>query len=483
VRDGAAGAAGGGVTDMAHDLLLTGAKAVLPGAAEPVACDIAISGGRIVAILAPGAEASARERVSLNHLVILPGAIDVHLHLGHGKDISRPRVPGDADRETAAAAAGGITCFIPYLMATEPFDTILGDVIAVTAAGARIDFGYHPIISTEEQLAGVEGCVRDWGAPSFKIFMNNRGGEGKRLGLPDIDDGFLLRLCEAAARHGGMVCPHPETIELAWVLRERVMRADPDGKGGLASWNATRPPFVEADAVQRAAYVARTAGAPLYVVHTSSAEALDAALRQRAAGARVFIETCPHYLTHDIAWPGGVVGKINPPLREPADREALWRGLLDGSIDTVATDHVHRDITSKDGGIWAASPGCPGMETLLPVLLSEGHAKRGLSLPRIVALTATNPARAMGLDHAKGAIAPGMDADFAVVDPAARWTVRRDDVVSSAGYSIYEGWELTGRVVHTLVRGRFVLRDGALDDAAVGTGQYMRRRLRHGTHA
>ncbi|WP_431285887.1 amidohydrolase family protein [Humitalea sp. 24SJ18S-53] len=117
------------------------------------------------------------------------------------------------------------------------------------------------------------------------------------------------------------------------------------------------------------------------------------------------------------------------------------------------------------------------------VLLSEGFAKRGLSLARIAALTAGNPARAMGLDHAKGVIAPGMDADFAIVDPAARWTVTRDSVVSSAGYSIYEGWELTGRVIHTLVRGRFVLRDGAFDDAAVGTGQYVRRRLTHGTHA
>jgi dihydropyrimidinase/allantoinase len=466
---------------MSCDLLLAGATVVLPGAAQPVACDIAVADGRIAALLAPGTDAPARECVSLKGLVVLPGAIDAHLHLGHGKDISRPRVPGDADRETAAAAAGGITCFIPYLMATDPFGTLLGDVIAVTEAGARIDFGYHPIISTEAQLAEVAACIRDWGAPSFKIFMNNRGGEGKRLGLPDIDDGFLLRLCEAAALHGGMVCPHPETIEMAWVLRERVMRDDPDGTGGLASWNATRPPFVEADAVQRAAYVARMAGAPLYVVHTSSAEALDAALRQRAAGARVFVETCPHYLTHDITWPGGTIGKINPPLREATDREALWRGLLDGSIDTVATDHVHRDITSKDGGIWGASPGCPGMETMLPVLLSEGYAMRGLSLPRIAALTAGNPAYAMGLDHVKGAIRPGMDADFAIVDPAARWTVTRDGVVSSAGYSIYEGRELTGRVVHTLVRGRFVLRDGLLDTAAVATGRYVRRRLRHAT--
>jgi dihydropyrimidinase/allantoinase len=462
----------------AFDRVLSGGSAVLPGRGL-AACDIAVRAGRIAALLAPGASHAALETLDVRGLTVLPGAIDAHLHLGHGADIARPRVPADAARESAAAAAGGIACFIPYLMATDPFETILDEVIAVTEAGSRVDFGYHPIISTEAQLAGVPAYAERWGAPSFKIFMNNRGGEGKRLGLPDIDDGFLLRLCEAAAAHGGMVCPHPESIEMAWVLRERVMRADPDGVGGLASWNATRPPFVEADAVQRAALVARVAGAPLYVVHTSSAEALQAAMRQRNAGARVFVETCPHYLTHDETWEGGAAGKINPPLRKPADREALWEGIRSGAVDTVATDHVHRDLLAKQGGIWKASPGCPGMETMLPVLLSEGHAKRGLPLARIAELVAGNPARIMGLAHAKGAIAPGLDADFAIVDPAARWRLERADVRSAAGYSIYEGWEFTGRVVHSLVRGRLTLRDGAVEDSAVGTGRYQRRRLVH----
>lgn len=460
---------------MRYDLLLRGGSAVLPGLG-PTTCEIAVKDGRIAAILARGAAAEAEEVWNVSGLVVMPGAIDVHLHLGHGKDISRPRVPGDAAQESAAAAAGGITCFIPYLMATDPFEDFWDEVIAVTEAGSRIDFGYHPIVSTEAQLAGLKRYVEEFGAPSFKIFMNNRGGEGKRLGLPDIDDGFLLRLCEAAAAAGGMVCPHPETIELAWVRRQQIMQTDPEGKGGLASWNASRPPFVEADAVQRAALVAKEAGAPLYIVHTSSAEALEAAKRGRLGGGKVWVETCPHYLTHDVTWEGGVVGKINPPLREAADREALWRGLFDGSIDTVATDHVHRDVSSKEGGIWAASPGCPGMETMLPVLLSEGHMKRGLSLARIVDLVSTNPAKAMGL-HRKGAIAPGMDADFAIVDPGRRWTVTRDGVISSAGYSIYEGWTLTGQVVHTLVRGRAVMRDGALDDTAVGSGRYVPRSL------
>ncbi|MGA9867515.1 MAG: dihydroorotase family protein [Acetobacteraceae bacterium] len=459
----------------AFDLVLRGGQAVLPGGMV-TACDLAIQDGRIAGLLAPGAQCRAAEAWDIRGLVVMPGAIDVHLHLGSGNDISRPRRAQDAGGETAAAARGGITCFIPYLIAAEPFEAIWDEVRAVTEQGARIDFGYHFCISTEAQLAAVPHYIREFGVPSLKIFLNNRRGEGARLGLPDIDDGFLFRLCEAAAAHGGMVCPHPENIEVALVLRDRVRASDPDGIGGLATWNATRPPFVEADALASAALIAAAAGAPLYAVHTSSAAALNAALRAREGGCRVFIETCPHYLTHDVTWPGGDLGKINPPLREAADREALWRGLLSGAIDTVATDHVHRGRAAKQGGIWAASPGCPGLETLLAVLLSEGRA-RGLTLPRIAELVATNPARLMGLAHAKGAIRPGLDADLAIIDPAARWTFGREDIVTSAGYSIYDGHHFTGRVVHTLVRGRAVLRDGSLDEAAIGTGRYVRRRL------
>ena len=458
------------------DLIIRDGEAILPGLGL-TRCDLAVKNGRIAAVLAAGATCAAAEEVSVRGLVIMPGAIDVHLHLGHGKDIARPREPHDADQETAAAAKGGVTSFIPYLMATDPFERVFDDVVAVTEAGARIDFSYHFIISTEDQLAGVPRYVRDYGVPSFKIFMNNRGGEGARLGLPDIDDGFLFRLCEAAAANGGMVCPHPETIEIAWVLRDRLKASDPEGRGGLATWNGTRPPFVEGDAVQRAAYIASQAGAPLYVVHTSSNEALQAALRHRRLGGQVYVETCPHYLTHDVTWSGGEMGKINPPLRETADREALWAALLSGDIDTLATDHVHRDVSSKEGGIWSASPGCPGLETLLPVLLSEGHHKRGLALERVAALTSTNPARLMGMGHTKGAIAPGMDADLTFVDLDATWVLERSDVVSSAGYSIYEGWDFKGRITHAMVRGRWVLRDLALNDETVGTGRYVKRQL------
>ena len=461
---------------MSFDLILRGGTVVLPDT-NGVPVDVAIKNERIAAILAPDSPADARETINVTGKTVLPGVIDVHLHLGHGKDIARPRVPEDAATETAAAALGGITTFIPYLMATDPFETLFDEVREVTEAGARIDFGYHFIISTEAQLAGVPRYARELGVPSFKIFMNNRGGEGARLGLPDIDDGFLLRLCEAAAANGGMVCPHPENIEAAWVLRKREMERDPAGRGGLRAWNATRPSFVEADAVQRAGLFARTTGARLYIVHTSSREALEAGLRARDAGTDIIIETCPHYLTHDVDWEGGDLGKINPPVRERSDCDALWESIVSGGVDTIATDHVHRDISSKAGGIWKASPGCAGLETLLPVMLTDGHHQRGIPLSRIVELLSSAPADAMGLHHRKGRIAVGLDADLAIVDLDVQYSYNREDIRSSAGFSIYEGRTFIGKVLHTIVRGHFVVRDRETVDGAIGVGRFLRRSL------
>ena len=158
---------------------------------------------------------------------------------------------------------------------------------------------------------------------------------------------------------------------------------------------------------------------------------------------------------------GGDTGKINPPLREAADREALWAGIANGKIDTVATDHVHRDLAGKAGGIWSASPGCPGLETLAAVMLSEGHSAVVFRFSALRRCWRTIPRRNMGLGHRKGRIALGYDADVAVVDLKRSRRLDRTDVVSFAGYSIYEGWEFQGQVVHTLVRGRPIYRDGA----------------------
>ena len=274
-----------------------------------------------------------------------------------------------------------------------------------------------------------------------------------------------------------MVCAHPKYISFAWVLRDR-LKVDSPGLDDLALSNASRPPFLEADAVQSSAYLARQAGAPLYVVHTSSREALEFALMQRTRGTQVFFETCPHYQTHDIFGEGGKTGKITPPLRERSDCEQLRQGLPNGEIDTIGTDHVHRDISSKSADIQGSSHGCPGLDTMLPVSLTDGRHKRGLSLERIAKLTSTNSARHMGLDHAKGSMATGMDAELTMTDVDAEWTLERSDVLSSAGYSIYEGKRFKGAIEHTMVSGRFGLRGRKLVTEDVGRGRYVYQKLR-----
>ena len=460
---------------MSHhvDLALRGGVAFLPGVGLQ-RCDVLITNGIITAI-AQGGGGDARETVDVAGLTILPGVVDAHIHLGHGMDIARPRQPEDARSETAAAAIGGVTTFISYVMSSDPYLPVFDELCQITEAGARIDFGFHFVIATEDQLVELPELIRR-GAPSAKLFMNIRGDEGARLGLPGTDDGFMFRMLEVLAAHNGLLCPHPENIEVAWVLRDRVVATDPEGRDGLATWNATRPPFVEADALSRATYFARVTNAPVHAVHTSSGEALDAALRQRHAGSDVCIETCLHYLTHDTTSQVGVIGKVNPPLRAPADREALWDGIARGDIDTIATDHIHRPIACKDGGIWKAQPGFPGLDAFLPVLLTYGHHQRGLPLTSLIPLVTENPARRMGL-AGKGALRPGADADIAIVDLNSSWIVGRDRLGTDAGYSIYEGEKMKSSVVHTLSRGRFVLRDGTLQDNAVGGGKYVARSL------
>lgn len=458
------------------DLRLSGGRALLPGAEDLVEVDVLVRDGVIAGLCAPGSAADVAEDVSVAGLAVLPGIIDVHVHLG--QDITVPKTPEDARLETEAAAAGGVCTLIAYLMMATPYHEVLDDAVAVMESHAVIDFGFHFCIVTREQLAAVPRYVSELGVSSFKFFMNFRGDEGKYLGLPGNDDGFLLDLMCAAADAGGMVDPHGENIEIVWNRRAQPV---PDGLSPLGIWNHTRPDFVESEAQQRAAFLASVAGASMYAVHVTNAQTLDVLLRQRARYPNVFLETCPHYLTHDIDSELGPVAKVNPPLRTAADREALWQGISRGDINVIGSDHVPRHRSAKVDDIWKASAGFPGLETLLPVLLSEGHHRRGIPLARLIAAVTSTPARTFGLWPRKGAIAIGADADFALVDLDGRLTVRAAEQRSGAEYTIYEGWELTGAVEHTVVRGRFVVRDREV--VAVDGGARFQRRHHSGAGA
>lgn len=448
------------------DLRLSGGRAVLPGLGlTPV--DICISGGRIAALAAPGAPGQAAETLDVSDRVILPGAIDAHVHLG--QDISVPKTVRDVAAETASAAAGGVTTMLAYLMSAQPYEEAFGPTAELMESHAHTDFGFHFCIVSRDQLDAIPRYIKEFGVSSFKFFMNFRGEEGAYLKLQGNDDGFLYDLLKTTAENGAMVDPHAENIELVWRLRDEVPRS-PDA--GLADWNRTRPPFVEAEAEQRVAYLASVVGASVYAVHVTSAEALQALETQRRRYPNIFIETCPHYLTLDMDSDLGSRGKVNPPLRTAADREALWAAVADGRVDVIGSDHVPRHFSAKDKDIWSASAGFPGTGTLLPLLISEGHLRRGLPLSRIAEVTSTRAAQLFGLYPRKGVIAVGSDADLAVIDLRQGYQVDASADPSGAGYSVWEGQRVGCRVEHTLLRGRFAVRSGKVN---TGSGRYLPR--------
>jgi dihydropyrimidinase len=238
-----------------------------------------------------------------------------------------------------------------------------------------------------------------------------------------------------------------------------VSRIRAEGRADLAAWNAARPAFAEAENVRRAGYFAELAGCALYYVHIGARPSLEEALGQRSRYPRVTIETCTHYLTHTEDSPVQALGKVNPPLRASADRDAMWEALLAGRIDTVGTDHCATMVARKQGDIWAAAPGFPGVATLLPVLLSEGVHRRGLTLTDVARLCSYNVARTFNLYPRKGRIQIGADADIAVVDLERERTVAACDLASASDFSLYDGWTLKGWPILTVVRGQVVARD------------------------
>ncbi|WP_431939900.1 dihydroorotase [Nocardia grenadensis] len=449
-----------------YDLRLHGGRVFLHG--EGLSdVDVLIRAGRIAGIVAPDAPEPAREVVDLRGATVLPGAIDPHVHLG--KDIRVPRDPDDADLETASAVAGGVTTMLAYLMSSEPYEDVFTAARDVMAAHSRTDFGFHFVLGTPEHLRALPSYVTELGVSSFKFFMNFRGDEGKYLGMPGNDDAFMYDILGLTADHGAMVNPHPENVELVWRLREQPRD---ETKGPLWAWHNSRPAYVEAEAQQRVSYLASVTGASMYAVHTSSAAALAATRMHRAGYPNLFVETCTQYLTLSTESSCGTYGKVNPPLRPPADIEALWAGLAAGEVDTVGSDHNARHRINKEKDIWSASAGFPGLGAMLPLTLSEGLA-RGVPLERLVDATSTRSAKLFGMYPRKGTIAVGSDADLVVIDTEKAATISAATQHSAAEYTPWEGREVPLSVRHTIVGGHFAVRDGVLADAP--TGNYLSR--------
>lgn len=433
--------------------------------------DLAIRDGVIAAILRPGTEAEAREVLDVSGRHLFPGVIEPHTHIGFLNPFE-----ADVVSETASAAVGGVTTvfsFHRHYQSAEPrpYDDF-PELVSAINSGAHVDVAIHLGMLTEVQAGEIERYI-DWGVSSFKFYMAYRGEDGKTVGMiNEIDDGVMFDAFTVLGRHSHAVaCVHCENTE---IIGRRVRQIKAAGQADLAAWNAARPAFAEAEHVRRAGYFAEVAGCNLYYVHIGAARSVEEAILQKARYERITIETCPHYLTLTEESELGPLAKVNPPVRAQADQDRIWQALLEGDIETVGTDHCAMPRAKKAGDIWQASPGFPGMATLLPVMLSEGHHRRGMGLQEIARALSYNAARRFNLLPRKGALQVGFDADIAVVDLDLEQRVEPEKLLSSSDFSLQEGQLLKGWPVMTLLRGKTVARDGRILGQP-GNGRYLAR--------
>jgi dihydroorotase len=444
---------------MTADLVIHHGTVVTPDAAFPAS--VAVKDGRILAVGDADAMPPAAETLDARGLHVLPGAIDVHVHF---------RDPGYPHKEdfgtgTAAAAFGGVTTVFDMPNTIPPTGTaeILAAKQAMAAASAHVDFGLYGLLG-EDTIEHVPALVAG-GVIGFKLYMGNTFGN-----IPSPSTGAMLEAFEVVAATGKRISLHAET---ASIMARREARMTAAGRRDPLAHLAARPALVAIEAVSRAALLAEWTGARIHILHISSADELRPLADAKARGVDITGETCPHYLmlsSADYARFGGII-RVNPPVREAHHQEPLWRALADGTIDMIATDHApHSPEEKTRNDIWSVDCGFPGVETQMPLMLTESRKGR-FSICDYVRWSAFNPARTWGLYPRKGTITPGSDADLAIVDLARGWTIDDAKIQSRSKISPWHGRPVTGLPIHTLVRGRFVMRDRTLYAGARGWGR------------
>ncbi|MFQ5913012.1 MAG: dihydroorotase family protein [Nitrospinota bacterium] len=449
------------------DLILEGGQTVRPDGVYRE--DVAIRDGRVAALLSDSKDLRARRRRNCRGQFILPGMIDAHVHLGrYGQDFA-----ADCRSESGAAATGGVTTVIIFLIEPGSNLKILPQRIQEIESGSRIDMGIHAVIMSEEHLAEIPACAEDFGISSFKFFMAYKGKDATYL--QGVDDGFLYRgLREVSRIPFSRVVIHPENMDVIEVVRSEL---EADGRTDGAAWSDSRPRLAEEDGVQRALLFSEHLGVPLVIPHlsiASGAAVIERHRKTRRDSADVAVETCGHYLYLTKDRLPDSRAKVNPPLREQQDVEGLWEALASGAIDFMGSDHCSFELGVKGTDVWTARPGLPGVGMTVPILLTEGVAKGRLSLPRLAEVTSYNTARTYGLFPHKGILRVGADADLMVLDLEKEVRVTARMLNSHADYSPYEGFVSRGWPVLTVAGGEVIQEDGTLCETA-RRGRYLTR--------
>jgi dihydropyrimidinase len=464
---------------MTLELAIRGGTVVT--AADTIRCDVGIENGRIVQ-LAERIDGAQRE-IDATGKLVMPGGIDSHVH------IAQPSGPGivmadDFESATRSAAIGGNTTVIPF--ALQPRGASLSASVAdyhkLADGRCLIDYGFHLIVTDPTPtVLGQElpALVLD-GYPSFKVFMT----------YDDmvLTDRQLLEVFSVAKEHGALVMVHAEGYDSIKFMIDRLER---DGKTAPYYHGASRPELVEREATHRAISHAELIGIPIMIVHVSGREAVEQIRWARQKGLTIYAETCPQYLvlTEDDLKGlnmdmSGAKYVCSPPPRDKASQDAIWQALQQGVFETFSSDHCpfrYADVAGKTGPKartsfrWVPN-GIPGVAARLPILFSEGVSKGRISLQEFVALSATNHAKMYGLYPRKGSIMVGADADIAIWDPERRVTLTQDLMQHGSDYTPYEGIEVVGWPVMTLLRGKVIADDGRVVGEA-GDGQFLKRQV------
>jgi dihydropyrimidinase len=433
--------------------------------------DLLLAGEKIAAIGIDLPTAGVDRVIDAAGCIVLPGLVDPHTHIV--LDTGIYKTLDDWAVGTRTAACGGVTTVIDFATQFPGQDMHRALAARQTEVGglAQIDYGLHMMLTAlPEADAELEAWMVDLlavGINSIKVYTTYRPNYYQ-------DDDALLRVFRAAAAHDMVVMVHCENDALVSAARERLVAA---GKTALAYHGQARPALAEVEAANRALFLAKRAGEPqVYIVHCSASGTVTQVAEAAAAGQRAIAETTVQYLTLDESVYTGEhpeTGIMQPPLREGNEKILLWNQVADGTIATIGTDHCdytigqkreHTEFTRTPGGI-------PGLETMLPLLATEGVASGRISWQRLAEVCCANPARIFGLRD-KGRLTPGADADVVIYDPRVESALRAEKLHNLAGYTPYEGRRVQGAVRDVFSRGRQVVRDGEFIPAP-GWGRFV----------
>ncbi len=461
------------------EVLIKGGRIVT--AVDDYIADILIKNGCIEAI-ARDIPASSAETYDATGLIVMPGGVDVHTHMEF------PLGPAETcdtfETGTRSAAFGGTTTIIDFALQKkgESPKQALDRRLAVAEPKACVDYGFHVILTdaTNQTLAELPDLIHQDGVSSFKMFMAYPG-------ILMVDDAGIFKAMRAVGSHGGMINLHAENGGVMQVLIEEALA---QGNTSPKYHALTRPRIMEAEATHRAIRLGELAEIPIYIVHLSAKEALEAVVEARDRGIPAFAETCPHYLfltADEYERPGFEAAKyvMTPPLREHDCQQALWRGLKFDDLQIVATDHcpfcfnetphgINRSKQLGQGDFSQIPNGAPGVEFRIPLLYDGGVGTRRISLNRFVQLTSTAPAKMFGLFPRKGAIAVGSDADIVLFDPQKSHILSANTHHSNVDYSLFEGRQVTGKVEKVFLRGQLIV-EGDRWLGQPGSGYYQKR--------